>query len=43
MTFGQEFIVFHTNPSMFDNFELRTFYIGSLTVKLIVACLEVLK
>ena len=49
MSFGWELVVLHTRPSMFGNwdivwrFEQRTFYIGSLRVKLILACQEVLK
>ena len=54
MTFGRELVVLHMKPSMSGKFwvhamrlvwifEQRTFYIGSLRVKLILACQEVLK
>jgi hypothetical protein len=54
MTFPQELVVLHTStPCMFDKilvhawrycgrFKQRTFYIGSLRFKLILACQEVL-
>ena len=54
MTFGWDLVVLHTMRSMFGNFrsaclevvwrfEQRTFYIGLLRVKFILACQEVLK
>ena len=47
MTFGQELVVLHTRPSMFEGFQCmlhitsETFHIGSLKVKLIMACHDV--
>jgi S1-C subfamily serine protease len=52
ITFGLEFIVLHTTPSIFNEFsgaclkvmwtfQQRTFYIGSLRVNLILACQKV--